>query len=105
MAEVLNTYVKDPNAVLDYSITWADQDGTNDGSASDDGYLQGDTISTSSWIADSGLTIASHTNTTTTATVWLSGGDAGGSYTVTNRIITAGGRTDDRSIEIKAEER
>ena len=45
------------------------------------------------------------THTATKATVWLSGGQAGATYTVTNRIVTTGGRTDDRSIAIKVEDR
>jgi len=80
---------KDPNAVLDYEIDW----GTN--------YLEvGETISTSTWIADSGITVDSNTKTSTTATVWLSGGTAGTAYNVTNRIVTSASRTDDRTIKI-----
>lgn len=47
----------------------------------------------------------SETNTATKATVWLSGGTAGQIYTVTNRITTAAGRTEDRSFAIRVEER
>jgi len=43
--------------------------------------------------------------TATSATVWLSGGTAGQSYIVTNRITTAAGRTEDRSFTIRVEER
>lgn len=39
--------------------------------------------------------------TTSAASVWLSGGVVGRSYTISNRITTTGGRTDSRSIEIK----
>jgi hypothetical protein len=86
------SFIKDPNAVLDYTIDWST-------------WLEGDTISTSDWTVPTGLTEASDSNTTTTATVWLSGGTAGQEYTVTNRIVTAGGRTEDRSIYIRVEER
>jgi hypothetical protein len=41
----------------------------------------------------------------TTASAWLSGGTAGQSFTVTNRITTTGGRTEDRSFTIRVEER
>lgn len=85
-------FTKDPNAVLDYEIDW-------------ETWLGSDTISSSSWTADSGLTVDSDTSTTTTATAWLSGGTVGTTYSVTNRIVTAAGRTEDRTIKIKVAER
>jgi hypothetical protein len=88
------SFVKDPEAVLDYQINWAAQM-TQDS----------DTISTSVWDAEAGITIDSESETTTAATVWLSGGTAGNSYTVTNTITTAGSRTDERSIEVVVEEK
>lgn len=84
---------KSPGGVLDYTFDW----NTN--------WLDGDTISTSSWSADSGITIDSDTNTTTTATVWLSGGTADTEYEVTNTIVTAGGRTAQRTLIVKVEKR
>jgi hypothetical protein len=86
------TYTKDPNAVLDYVLDWTK-------------WLNGDTIATSTWIVPPGLTLNSHTNTTTRSTAWISGGSAGQSYTVTNRITTLGGRTEDRSFIIAVAER
>jgi hypothetical protein len=86
------TFVKDPNAVLDYAVDWSR-------------WLAGDEIATSDWTVPSGLTKLSHSKTTTKATVWLSGGTAGQSYTVTNRITTTGGRTEERSFTIRVEER
>jgi hypothetical protein len=86
------TFTKDPNAVLDYSVDWSR-------------WLAGDEISTSEWIVPAGLTKITDTMTTTKTTVWLSGGTADQSYTVTNRIVTTGGRTEDRSFVVKVEER
>ena len=88
------TYTKDPDAVLDYSVDWSL-------------WLAGDAIATSQWILapDTDLEAAADTNTTTKATVWLSGGAAGTTYLATNRITTAGGRTDDRTISIKVQDR
>ncbi len=86
------TFTKDPNAVLDYSVDWSR-------------WLDGDTIATSVWTVPSGLTKVSDTSTTTKTTAWLSGGTADQSYTVTNRITTTGGRTEDRSFIVKVEER
>jgi hypothetical protein len=84
--------MKDPNAVLDYSVDWTR-------------WLNGDTIATSAWTVPAGLTKVSDTSTTKAATVWLSGGTIGQSYTVTNRITTAGGRTEDRSFDVKIADR
>ncbi len=53
----------------------------------------------------SGITNVSNTKTTTTTTIWLSGGTAGSSYTASNRVVTAEGRTEDRTILIRVEER
>lgn len=86
------TFTKDPNAVLDYSIDWTR-------------WLAGDQVATSEWIIPSGLTRMADSKTSTSATVWLSGGSVGQSYTVTNRITTAAGRTEDRTFTIRVEER
>lgn len=84
---------KDPDAVLDWVWDWNEW--------LDDGEI----ISTSQFITTVGLVIDSISNTTKTATVWLSGGTAGQVYQVTNRITTSAGRTDDRSITIRVTER
>lgn len=86
------TFEKDPDAVLDYTRDWST-------------YLAGDTIATSTWVVPTGLTVNSSTNDTTTATIWLAGGTAFTSYIVTNRITTAGGRTDDRSFLMTVKEK
>lgn len=78
---------KDPNSVLDYQFDWV-------------GWLSGDTIATSTWTVPAGLTLDSSTNTTTTTTAWLSGGTSNTTYLVTNRITTAGGRTEIRSMNL-----
>lgn len=86
------TFTKDPNAVLDYTIDWTR-------------WLAGDTIATSEWLVPIGLAKVADTKTASSATVWLSGGTAGQSCAVTNRITTTGGRTEDRSFTIRVEER
>lgn len=80
---------KDPDAKLDYTFDWS-------------AYLSpvGDSIALVSFIGD-GVTIASQTNTASTATAWVSGGTLGSTHTVTCRITTNGGRIDDRTIYIK----
>lgn len=91
---------KDPNAVLDYAIDLAD-DGANDGSTTDTGWLQGDTISSVTWTVPTGITKDTNTNTTTKATIWLSGGTAGTDYLITARFVTASGRAHDVSLLVK----
>jgi hypothetical protein len=86
------TFTKDPDAVLDYSIDWSR-------------WLAGDQVATSSWTLPDGLEKVSDAQTSTKTTVWLRGGTIGESYTVTNRITTSGGRTDDRSFLVKIEDR
>jgi len=87
------TFTKDPNAVLDYSVEWSK-------------WLAGDQIATSEWSAsDSSLEAADDSITATRTTVWLSGGTVGQLYTVTNRITTAGGRTDERSFMVQVQDR
>ena len=90
---------KDPDAVLNYEFDWADKEaGTN--VSGDDGWLQGDTIATSTWIVPAGIAKDSDSKTITTTGIILSGGTSGQSYTITNRITTAAGLTDDRSAKI-----
>jgi len=88
----MQTFTKDPNANLDYTIDWA-------------AWLDGDTIDTSDWTVPTGLTKTDETNDTTSATVWLSGGAVGARYSVVNRITTAEGRTEDRTLTIVVKER
>lgn len=93
-------FVKDPDATLDYTVNWASEDGTNDGSSSDTGWLQGDTITASTWTVPAGLTRVSDSNTDTTATIFISGGTAGKRYRLTNKITTVGGRIEERTLTI-----
>ncbi|MGV1048216.1 MAG: hypothetical protein ACOYD4_06805 [Solirubrobacterales bacterium] len=82
------SYIKDPDATLDYTVDWSQ-------------WLGEDTIDVSDWVVATGLTEDSATNTTTTATIWLTGGVPGQNYDVTNRITTTGGRVDDRTIRVR----
>ena len=101
---IIGTFEKDPDASLIYTFDWAN-DGPNDASQDDDGWLQSATIATSSFVVPTGLTNVIDTNDDTTASIKLSGGRVGKIYIVTNRITTDGGEGDDRSIEIKIKER
>lgn len=84
--------IKDPDAFLDYGRNWAS-------------WLGDDTIVASDWIVPDGITEETASFTTTTTTIWLSGGTVGETYDLTNRITTADGRIDDRTFSIKIRER
>lgn len=92
---------KDPGAVIDYGVAWAD-------------WLGADTIASSTWIKPTELaTVKTQENVSVIIegsqydkvnTIMISGGVAGNSYLLTNRITTAGGRTTDRSMRIGVHE-
>lgn len=99
MSQLITLEPKDPNAIIDYYIDWSKW------------LRDGDTILSSTWTVQAGLTkIADPITavvdpfTDTVATVWVSGGTAGSSYTALNHITTAQGRTQDRTITIRVRE-
>ena len=71
----------------DYSLDWS-------------AWLESDTIDTSVWTVDAGATKVSDTNTTTTATLWVTGVTAGNKVRCVNTIVTAGGRTESQVVEL-----
>ena len=102
---------KDPDSVEPYFIVWCDKDGTNDGSTSDEGELQGATISTDTWTVPSGITKDSDNTSAVTiagvtygantvCTIWLSSGTVDTEYALSCRITTSDSRTLDKSIVI-----
>lgn len=89
---------KDPDSIIDYGTDW--------GNAEYGSWLaDGETIVTSSWVVPTGLTSVSESNTTTETAIFLSGGTVGETYTLTNRVTTSAGRTEDRSMLIKCSEK
>lgn len=79
---------KDPSALLDYTIDWTE-------------WLGLDAINTSSFTVPSGLLSPTTAGPSrTSATIWLSSGVAGTSYLVPCAIVTFGGRTEVRTIQI-----
>jgi len=93
-SSVKATILKDPDAVLDYTFDWT-------------AWLAGiaDTLASQQMVVDTGITLNSSSIDGSKVIAWLSGGTAGTTYRVTCRVVTAGGRTDDRSIYIKIVER
>lgn len=81
-------FTKKPEAVLDYEADWT-------------AWLDNDAISSSSWVLPEGLSSTFETNTTTCAIVWLSGGEHGQDYKVTNIIETEQGRVDQRTMLLR----
>jgi hypothetical protein len=87
------TIVKDPAEVLDYTFDWS-------------AYLADITDTIASVVFDPvGVVVDSFSNTTTSATAWVSGGTNGTTAYVTCAITTAEGRTAVRSIYLKIKDR
>jgi hypothetical protein len=71
---------KDPLTRRIYTINLASPDGTNDGGASDTGFLQSRTISSVAVTTPSGITLVASSNTTLLFTLTISGGTADTRY-------------------------
>lgn len=95
--EKLHPFIKDPDAILDYAVSWA-------------AWLAevSDTLLISTWsiLENPGdaLVVETDVSNNTVATIWLSGGTVGMKYALLNRVTTAGGRTNDRTIYVKIRE-
>jgi hypothetical protein len=87
-------YVKDPGEKKDYAIDWAAHLATSE------------TISTSTWVVQTGITqtTPAPSNTTTTTTIWLSGGTEGTEYRITNHVVTNQGREFERSFTVNVQQ-
>ena len=81
------SFVKDPSDILTYQANWAT-------------WLSTDTIASVTWTVATGITNVATSNTTTTATIKLSGGTDGADYSVACKIVTAAGLTCERTITI-----
>lgn len=92
MATTTRRFDKDPDSTVDFGFDWSD-------------WLVDDTIASSTWTLQTGLTAGTNSFTDTVTTVWIAGGTAGQQYTAANRITTAGGRTDERTLIITVEQR
>ena len=89
--------LKDPDAVLDYSVDWGAD------------YLLGDLIADSQWAVDpvepGGVTIEGSDFDASTAIVKAAGGTAGRIYRLVNEVVMQSGRSDRRSIVLRVEKR
>jgi hypothetical protein len=89
--------VKDPDADLDYGFDWS-------------AWLGTDTIASSAWSVPDGSGLTAHDGAVDAAgkqtTIWLRGGTPSRApVLVTNHVVTAGGREDDRSIAVTVAQR
>ena len=82
---------KSPTAVLDFQHDLSLE-------------LGADTIASSAWTLDSGITKDSDSYTTTASTIWISDGTAGKTYAVSNTITTAAGRTHYKAFYLRVQE-
>ena len=101
---VVDSFLKDPDAVLDYKFDWK---ALTNGTGTSDWLATAETISTFTIDADTGITVVSSakSDSDTSVTVWLSGGTAGTDYAVRCEIVTNQSRTDERTMTIKCRER
>lgn len=87
------SFVKDPQAVLDFNWDWSAWLGENE------------TISSMAVSSDAGLSISQTSSTNDVVTAWLSGGTLGAYYSVACEIMTSAGRTDVRRISVAIRQR
>lgn len=89
--------LKDPEALLDYSVDWGAD------------YLTGDVLTESGWAVSPAevvvVSIVSSRFDLLVSTVQVAGGVPGRIYRLTNHVITAEGREDSRSIMLRVEKR
>lgn len=79
---------KDPDFILDYSLSWAT-------------WLGAETIATSLWTVPAGIAMVSTSNTTTVVSFRLSGGSLNNDYELINNITTApSGQASQRAVII-----
>jgi hypothetical protein len=90
-------FLKDPAAVIDYAIDWQSA------------YLAGATIIASHWqvVPDvpGGLAIVMTTEAAGRSVAMLAGGQRGASYRLTNHVTLSDGRSDERSLDVRVEDR
>ena len=87
---------KDPRGTVDYEINWADTMSESS---------PADTISTSSWTANHGVTVDSDSKTTSTTSVWVSSGTKLKYADLVNKVVTAAARTHYRTVTLKLQNR
>lgn len=90
-------YLKSPASAVDYAVDWSA------------GYLDGETVAASGWTVepeeDGGLAVAAEVSGPERCAATLSGGLRGRVYRVRNRVTFSDGRTDERGLTIRIDDR
>lgn len=86
------TSPKDPDDISDWKINWSSR------------LAEGETITASTWVVPDGLTEDDSEFDDTSTTIWLSGGVAGTSYDLVNRVTTSDTRQYDQTGRLKVKE-
>ena len=93
----MSLILKDPDARVDYAIDWGAH------------YLDGQTIAASQWSVDpdetGGIAVDEASFDLQRTAVTLTGGVAGHIYRIGNRVTLSDGRSDERSLSLRVEER
>ena len=93
----MSLILKDPDARVDYAIDWGAH------------YLDGQTIAASQWSVhpdeDDGIAVDVSSHDLQRTAVTLTGGVPGHVYRVGNRVTLSDGRSDERSLTLRVEER
>ena len=92
----------DPNEIQAYSVDWSRFLNTDDTILSVLWYVNG--VETGSYQQTENLTLVQPTNTTTVATVRITGGNVGQRYKITCRVTTSDGLRYERSIYLTIRE-
>lgn len=90
---MMEKFIKDPDAVLDYKFDWSDWLQTLE-------FIDSFTVT-----VPTGITKDSDQNQVDAIVVWLSGGTVNDTYNITCSITTNQGRSDDRTMQIYVVER
>ena len=87
-------FLKDPAAMIDYAVDWQAA------------YLAGATVADSSWtVVPDGLVVMAARHDAGRSTATLGGGDRGCVYRLTNHVTFSDGRSDERSLDVRVEDR
>jgi len=90
MGYYLKSFIKNPDAVLDYGIDWA-------------AWLNADVIINSAWVVSDGIIKRADYFDKKITNIWLSGGTVGNIYTIINYIVTSDCREDSRIFYIRCQ--
>lgn len=93
----MSLFVKDPDSRIDCRVDWGQA------------FLGNNLIVSSSWsvdpVAPDGLVVIADGHDGRSATVTVSGGQAGAIYALTNGVTLSNGEIDERSISVRVEPR